>query len=51
MIADISHVWVYANIYENELSWVKEGDLFEMQLTGVPGRNFSRHQTSLSFGI
>lgn len=43
MIADLSNVWVYADIYENELPWVKEGDLVEMQLIGVPGRVFRGH--------
>ncbi|NOQ36320.1 MAG: efflux RND transporter periplasmic adaptor subunit [Methylococcaceae bacterium] len=40
MIADLSTVWVYADIYEYELPWVKEGDLVEMQLVGIPGRTF-----------
>ena len=43
MIADLSTVWVYADIYENELPWVKQGDLVEMQVTGVPGRTFRGH--------
>ena len=43
MIADLSTVWVYADIYENELPWVKVGDLVEMQLAGIPGRIFSGH--------
>ena len=43
MIADLSTVWVYADIYENELPWVKQGDLVEMQLEGIPGRIFRGH--------
>ncbi|MCF6250167.1 MAG: efflux RND transporter periplasmic adaptor subunit [Methylococcaceae bacterium] len=43
MIADLSKVWVYANIYEYELPWVKEGDAVEMQLAGVPGKTFEGH--------
>lgn len=43
MIADLSKVWVYANIYEYELPWVKEGDAVEMQLAGIPGKTFSGH--------
>lgn len=43
MIADLSTVWVYADIYENELPWVKQGDLVEMQLAGIPGRIFRGH--------
>lgn len=40
MIADLSTVWVYADIYEYELPWVKGGDPVEMQLAGIPGRTF-----------
>ncbi|MCQ8105861.1 efflux RND transporter periplasmic adaptor subunit [Methylomonas sp. SURF-2] len=40
MIADLSKVWAYADIYEYELPWVKEGDPVEMRLAGVPGRLF-----------
>ncbi len=43
MIADLSKIWVYADIYENELPWVKQGDLAEMQLAGIPGRIFRGH--------
>ena len=43
MIADLSKVWVYAEIYEYELPWVKEGDPVEMQLAGIPGRIFKGH--------
>jgi len=43
MIADLSTVWVYAEIYEYELPWVKEGDPVEMRLAGVPGRTFKGH--------
>lgn len=45
MIADLSTVWVYADIYENELPWVKVGDPVEMQLAGIPGRVFRGHLT------
>lgn len=43
MIADLSNVWVYAEIYEYELPWVKVGDPVEMRLAGVPGRVFKGH--------
>lgn len=43
MIADLSKVWVYAEIYEYELPWVKQGDPVEMRLAGVPGRVFNGH--------
>jgi len=40
MIADLSRVWVYADIYEYELPWIKQGDAVEMRLAGLPGRVF-----------
>lgn len=40
MIADLSEVWVYADIYEYEIQWVKLGDKVEMELAGIPGRKF-----------
>jgi membrane fusion protein, copper/silver efflux system len=41
MIVDLSRVWVYSDIYEYELPWVKEGDEVTMTLASVPGRTFS----------
>jgi len=41
LIADLAKVWVYVDIYEYELPWVKVGDKAEMQLAGIPGRTFS----------
>ncbi len=43
MIADLRTVWVYAFIYEYELPWVKQGDLVEMELAGIPGKIFKGH--------
>ncbi len=40
MIVDLSQVWVYADIYEYEVPWVKVGDKVEMTLTSVPGATF-----------
>ncbi len=40
LIADLSKVWVYADIYEYELPWVRVGDPAEITLTAVPGRVF-----------
>jgi Cu(I)/Ag(I) efflux system membrane fusion protein len=40
LIADLSTVWVYADIYDYELPWVREGDSVEMTLASVPGRIF-----------
>ncbi|MFT5482118.1 MAG: Cu(I)/Ag(I) efflux system membrane fusion protein [Halieaceae bacterium] len=40
LIADLSKVWVYADVYDYELPWVKQGDQVEMSLASVPGRVF-----------
>ena len=40
-IADLSTIWVYADIYEYELPWVKVGQKAEMFLSYLPGRSFS----------
>jgi Cu(I)/Ag(I) efflux system membrane fusion protein len=40
MVVDLSTVWVYADIYEYELPWVKPGDAVEMSLAGIPGKTF-----------
>jgi Cu(I)/Ag(I) efflux system membrane fusion protein len=39
-IVDLSQVWVYADVYEYELPWVKIGDKVEMTLASVPGKTF-----------
>jgi len=39
-IADISTVWVYADIYEYELPWIKLGQRAEMELSYLPGKTF-----------
>jgi membrane fusion protein, copper/silver efflux system len=41
MLADLSKIWVYVEIYENELSWVKTGDTALMEVSGIPGEVFS----------
>ena len=40
MIADLSRVWAFADIFEYELPWVKVGDEAEMTLAAVPGQIF-----------
>ena len=40
MIADLSAVWVYVDVFEEELPWVKVGDEVEMRVTAVPGTTF-----------
>jgi Cu(I)/Ag(I) efflux system membrane fusion protein len=37
MIADLSAVWVFVDIFEEELPWVNVGDQAEMRVTAVPG--------------
>ena len=41
MLADLSRVWVIADIYEDELPWVHVGDEVQIELTGIPGRTFT----------
>jgi membrane fusion protein, copper/silver efflux system len=41
MLADLSNIWVYVDIYENELPWVKEGDTALMEVTAIPGKVFT----------
>ncbi|MEM8500810.1 MAG: efflux RND transporter periplasmic adaptor subunit [Pseudomonadota bacterium] len=40
MMVDLSEVWVFADVYEYEIPWVKVGDQVEMTLASVPGRVF-----------
>jgi len=37
MIADLAAVWVFVDIFEEELPWVHVGDEAEMRVTAVPG--------------
>lgn len=39
-IADISKVWVYADVYEYETPWIKEGQAAEVTLAAYPGEVF-----------
>ena len=40
VIADISNVWVYADIYEYEIPLIKEGQPAELELSYYPGEAF-----------
>jgi len=42
-VADLSKVWVYAEVYEFELPWIKENDSAQITVEGVPGREFHGH--------
>lgn len=44
-IADLSRVWVFVDIYEEELPWVSVGDTAEMRVEGVPGKTFTGQLT------
>ena len=41
MVVDLNQVWVYADVYEYELPWVKVGDQVQMSLASVPGKTFT----------
>jgi Cu(I)/Ag(I) efflux system membrane fusion protein len=40
MLADLSKVWVYVDVYEYELPWLKIGDEAEITTASVPGKIF-----------
>lgn len=40
MIADLSSVWVFVDIFEEEMPWVHVGDAAEMRVMALPGRRF-----------
>jgi Cu(I)/Ag(I) efflux system membrane fusion protein len=44
-IADLSRVWVFVDVYEDELPWVKIGDRAEMKVMAVPGEIFTGELT------
>lgn len=41
MIADLSQVWVLADVYESELPWIRVGDPVSMRLAALPGERFT----------
>jgi len=40
-IADLSRVWVLADLYEHEISWVNVGDQAKLSIGSLPGRDFT----------
>ena len=40
MITDLTHVWVYVDVYEQDLPWVRLGDTAELDVAAAPGRRF-----------
>ncbi|HXH71334.1 MAG TPA: efflux RND transporter periplasmic adaptor subunit [Mariprofundaceae bacterium] len=39
-IADLSHVWVLADLYEYEIGWVRTGDAATLHIDSLPGHDF-----------
>ncbi len=39
-IADLSKVWVYAEVYEPDLPWIRKGDMAMISVASQPGRQF-----------
>ena len=37
-IANLQEVWVFAQVYPHQLSWVRQGQRAELQVPGIPGR-------------
>ncbi|MFQ5417378.1 MAG: efflux RND transporter periplasmic adaptor subunit [Myxococcota bacterium] len=44
-IADLSHVWVYADVYEYELPWIAVGQEGVAELSYLPGKRFDGEVT------
>jgi len=44
-IADLSSVWVLADLYEYEIGWVRKGDEVKLNIASLPGHNFTGHIT------
>jgi RND family efflux transporter MFP subunit len=40
-IADLSRVWVYAQIFQNDVGRIKPGDVVQITVDSYPGRTFS----------
>jgi Cu(I)/Ag(I) efflux system membrane fusion protein/cobalt-zinc-cadmium efflux system membrane fusion protein len=40
-VTDLSHVWVYAQVFQNDVSRVKPGDTAKISTDSYPGRTFS----------
>ena len=44
-VADLSHVWVLVDVFEDELPWVRVGDQVRMTVAAAPGRIFEGQLT------
>ena len=45
-IADLNHVWVLFEVYENDLPWLSIGDSIVFYIPSIPGKQF---QSTISF--
>ncbi|MCK4865777.1 MAG: efflux RND transporter periplasmic adaptor subunit [Gammaproteobacteria bacterium] len=43
VIADLSTVWVEANVYEHQLEWIKRNLSAEIDVKALPGQRFTGH--------
>ncbi len=44
-VADLSHIWVYADVYEYELPWISVGQRGIAELSYLPGQDFEGEVT------
>jgi RND family efflux transporter MFP subunit len=42
-VADLSRVWVYAQVFQNDISRIRPGDTAEITVDSYPGRTFAGH--------
>lgn len=47
-IADLSHLWIQLDIYENDLRWVGEGKTVDIDVNSYPGERFEGTVTYIS---
>ncbi|MBS0606387.1 MAG: efflux RND transporter periplasmic adaptor subunit [Verrucomicrobia bacterium] len=50
-IADLSHVWVMADIYEQDISWIKIGQNASLSLTSFSGKSFIGSVAFISYVV
>ncbi|MCL5124606.1 MAG: efflux RND transporter periplasmic adaptor subunit, partial [Deltaproteobacteria bacterium] len=50
-IADLSHVWVMADIYEQDISWIKLGQKAALALTAFPGKSLIGSVAFISYTL
>ena len=50
-IADLSRVWVMADIYEQDISWIKMGQKATLALTAFPGKSLSGSVAFISYTL